>query len=165
MKWLCIDFLLVQPFQQKLKNTTFFWNRLYLVKNRTSLVLPCQKNVTSLVRFFTRYSRFQKNVVFLSFCWNGCTSKKSIQSHFIYYISHHFALTMRGSNTTPIVLRISCSIKEAVVLHFKINFSFLSLRQTHSFLICFFFSLNFQFYTSFFIFSFIWNLNSFELIF
>ena len=70
---------------QKHKNTTFFWNRLYLVKNRTRLVLPCQKNVTSLVRFFTRYSRFQKNVLFLSFCWNGCTSKKSIQSHFIYY--------------------------------------------------------------------------------
>ena len=85
MKWLCIDFLLVQPFQQKLKNTTFFWNRLYLVKNRTRLVTFFWQGRTSLVRFFTRYSRFQKNVVFLSFCWNGCTSKKSIQSHFIYY--------------------------------------------------------------------------------
>ena len=34
------------------------------VKNRTMLVLPFRKNDIKLVRFLTRYSRFQKNSVF-----------------------------------------------------------------------------------------------------
>ena len=119
MKWLCIDFLLVQPFQQKLKNTTFFWNRLYLVKNRTRLVLPCQKNVTSLVRFFTRYSRFQKNVVFLSFCWNGCTSKKSIQSHFIYYTILIFKQFCLSSHTFWFHKNIGLEEKYSFIIKYK----------------------------------------------
>ena len=60
IKWLCIDFLLVQPFQQKFKKTLFFWNRLYLVKNRTCQISFFRKKGTRLVQFLARYSWFQK---------------------------------------------------------------------------------------------------------
>ena len=120
MKWLCIDFLLVQPFQQKLKNTTLFWNRLYLVKNRTRLITFFWQGRASLVRFFTRYSRFQKNVVFLSFCWNGCTSKKSIQSHFIYYRT--YCLNAKDSYTSK-------DIQHGIQFDFNICISLPQIRK------------------------------------